>query len=854
MKKKVLSFLLALCLLVSVLPATAFAAREEERLTKLTASAAFGKPEASVADPNAVTHTIRLKSGANGFAELLDGTKAAAGSAFYFLADPDDGYMAEIFLDGTETGLVTYLGLNIYGFIMPDNDVSIDIRYVATRGEKHKVELVAGKGGTSSLYSYSATESESVFLSVLPDDQSLFRPNEDVMVSAGTLNYIFMDDETGEHMYELYMPDENVTVYVSHRGSVPLRINPIFNQGKESCTVNIEPKNPRFGDKVEVNIRVGYNFSLERVFASNPVIDQWSDMRYSSCTMKFTMPPYDVNLQVTLERNSYTLATEVETCLGGSFILDGYYLPREYNERPCAPGRTVTITCMPDEGYRLARITGVKNLVDMGNNKYSFIMPEEDVHLRMLFLRKKNPFLDVNETQFFYTPVLWAVGEGITAGISATQFGPNQPCNRAQVVTFLWRYAGCPEPTVRTCPFTDVQKGSWYEKAVLWAVEEGITAGISATAFGPEEICNRAQVVTFLWRFRGQPQPGLTEHPFTDVQKGGWYEKAVLWAVEKGITAGATATTFNPDGKCQRGQVVTFLYRTEAPPPPEPEPFNPVLGEMNIRTSPGTVIYLGETLQLEYVYTSDRSVLTWESYDTSILTIDNNGKVTGVGVGETRVAAYHGDTMVGRLRLVVEEWVEETEPPKPPAERISVSNVTGPYFEGVPGVVGNSMTFAARAIGYDEEGDVVTQPVTVTSSNPEVAPLGLVTINGISRYRIGFKSLGVSTITVTSEDGNVSECFTVIVYDSYETPIGRRLTPEQFVACVNGIMVENGARINTTMGWRLVVLKPDQLTGDNARRSAQSWVREFWPNGIRGMGLAYQGIDEDGNYIFYIHR
>jgi hypothetical protein len=110
------------------------------------------------------------------------------------------------------------------------------------------------------------------------------------------------------------------------------------------------------------------------------------------------------------------------------------------------------------------------------------------------------------------------------------------------------------------------------------------------------------------------------------------------------------------------------------------------------------------------------------------------------------------------------------------------------------------------------------------------------------------------TITVTSEDGNVSEYFTVIVYDSYETPIGRRLTPEQFVACVNGIMVENGARINTTIGWRLVVLKPDQLTGDLARSCAEGWVSEFWGIDRRGMGLAYQGVDEDGNHVFYIHR
>ena len=850
MKKKVLSFLLALCLLVSVLPATAFAVREEERLTKLTASAAFGKPEASVADPNAVTHTIRLKSGANGYAELLDGTKAAAGSAFYFLADPDDGYMAEIFLDGTETGLVTYLGLNIYGFIMPDNDVSIDIRYVATRGKKRKVELVAGKGGTSSLYSYTATESESVFLSVLPDDQSLFRPDEDVMVTAGTLNYIFMDDETGEHMYELYMPDQNVTVYVSHRGSVPLRVNPVFNQGKESCTVNIEPKNPRFGDKVEVNIEVGNSFTLDRVFALNPVINERIYDFTRSCNMTFIMPPYDVDLKVTLERFGYGLTAAVENRLGGKLLVDGDSLPEDYVTIPKV-GSTVTLTCIPAEGYRVARITGVKNLTAKGNDEYTFTMPEEDINIRVLFLRKENPFLDVIETQFFYTPVLWAVGEGITAGISATQFGPNQPCNRAQVVTFLWRYAGCPEPTVRTCPFTDVQKGSWYEKAVLWAVEEGITAGISATAFGPDQICNRAQVVTFLWRFRGQPQPGLTEHPFTDVQKGSWYEKAILWAVEKDITAGATATTFNPNGKCQRGQVVTFLYRTENG--KEPSPIPPV-GKLTIHTAIDTVVYLGEEYQLDYTYTGDKSMLNFKSDNPSVLTVDDSGKVTGVSVGHARVLVFYGDSQIGRVRLVVEEWVEETEPPKPPAEWISVSNVTGPYFEGVPGVVGNSMTFAARAIGYDEEGDVVTQPVTVTSSNPEVAPVRLVKIEGISRYRISFKSLGVTTITVTSEDGNVSEDFTVIVYDSYETPIGRRLTPEQFVTCVNGIMEENAAKIATDMGWRLVVLKPDQLTGDLARSCAEGWVSEFWGIDRRYMGLAYQGVNEDGNHVFYIHR
>jgi hypothetical protein len=161
------------------------------------------------------------------------------------------------------------------------------------------------------------------------------------------------------------------------------------------------------------------------------------------------------------------------------------------------------------------------------------------------------------------------VENGITSGMSADTFGPMVVCNRAQVVTFLWRYAGSPEPTVTENPFTDVPAGSFYEKPVLWAVENGITKGISPTLFGPNMLCNRAQVVTFLWRIMEQPTPGLTEHPFTDVDAGSFYEQPVLWALENGITTGATATTFNPVGECLRAQVVTFLYRTaQLPPPP----------------------------------------------------------------------------------------------------------------------------------------------------------------------------------------------------------------------------------------------------------------------------------------------
>ncbi|MBQ8355275.1 MAG: S-layer homology domain-containing protein [Oscillospiraceae bacterium] len=177
---------------------------------------------------------------------------------------------------------------------------------------------------------------------------------------------------------------------------------------------------------------------------------------------------------------------------------------------------------------------------------------------------RMTPFNDVAEGSFYETPVAWAVERGITNGISATDFGSNNTCNRAQVVTFLWRAAGCPEPASMENPFTDVQKGSFYEKPVLWAVENGITNGVSATTFGPNDPCNRAAVVTFLWRAAGKPEPVSTTHSFTDVAKGSFYEKPVLWAVENGITNGVSATQFGPNSSCNRAQVVTFLYRAFA--------------------------------------------------------------------------------------------------------------------------------------------------------------------------------------------------------------------------------------------------------------------------------------------------
>ena len=173
-----------------------------------------------------------------------------------------------------------------------------------------------------------------------------------------------------------------------------------------------------------------------------------------------------------------------------------------------------------------------------------------------------NPFTDVPKDQYYYAPVLWAVNHDpqITAGTSATTFSPNNPCTRGQIVTFLWRAKGCPEPTITKNPFTDVKSSDYFYKAVLWAVEKEITAGTSKTTFSPAATVTRAQTVTFLWRAEGKPAV-QTKNPFTDVPAGQYYTDAVLWAVKNEITAGTSATTFSPANPCTRAQIVTFLYR-----------------------------------------------------------------------------------------------------------------------------------------------------------------------------------------------------------------------------------------------------------------------------------------------------
>ena len=170
-------------------------------------------------------------------------------------------------------------------------------------------------------------------------------------------------------------------------------------------------------------------------------------------------------------------------------------------------------------------------------------------------------FSDVLAGKFYFDAVAWAVENEITKGVGGDLFAPDGDCTRAQVVTFLWRAAGSPAPESTEHPFTDVKEGKFYYDAMLWAVENNITTGMTSNTFNPDGICTRGQVVTFLWRAMNEPAPESTENPFTDAFEGKYYYNAMLWAVENGITNGMTDTTFAPDGTCTRGQVVTFLHR-----------------------------------------------------------------------------------------------------------------------------------------------------------------------------------------------------------------------------------------------------------------------------------------------------
>ena len=227
-------------------------------------------------------------------------------------------------------------------------------------------------------------------------------------------------------------------------------------------------------------------------------------------------------------------------------------------------GRDQTFTITPDKSYAVSNVK-IDGKSIGAVKSYTFENVSRTHTIEVIFMKANgNPqtgvFVDVATGSYYEDAVDWAVENGITKGTDDTHFSPDGICTRAQAVTFLWRTAGSPKPETRAMPFTDVPVGSYYYDAVLWAVENGITKGTSDTTFSPNMTCSRAQIVAFLWRSEKSPAAG-TANPFADVKSTAYYADAVLWAVKENITKGTTSTTFSPNADCTRAQIVTFLWR-----------------------------------------------------------------------------------------------------------------------------------------------------------------------------------------------------------------------------------------------------------------------------------------------------
>ena len=277
-----------------------------------------------------------------------------------------------------------------------------------------------------------------------------------------------------------------------------------------------------------------------------------------TCTVTVSNPSSSSGSHTTY----YPVNTPVKS-EGGSVVV---------RQKSASKGSAVTVTVTPESGYQVSSVQAVDKdgkkltLTDKGDGKYSFVMPGSKVEVSASFAQvqkpeETSPYRDVSKDSYYYDAVQWASNKGITNGVSDGVFAPDWVCTRGQIVTFLWRSVGSSAPKTAEMPFADVAEDAYYAQAVLWAVENGITKGTSETTFSPNETCTRAHAVAFLYRLAGSP--AVTGSSFQDVAADAYYNAAVAWAVQQGITKGTSETTFSPNETCTRAQIVTFLYRMD---------------------------------------------------------------------------------------------------------------------------------------------------------------------------------------------------------------------------------------------------------------------------------------------------
>ena len=282
-------------------------------------------------------------------------------------------------------------------------------------------------------------------------------------------------------------------------------------------------------------------------YVTNGSAPKFYRIELEACTHSYTSSV----TKPTCTQQGYT----THTCSCGDSYVDSYISALGHDHAAAVTAPTCT-----EQGYTTHTCT---RCADRYIDSYTSALDHEyrDYRCIRCSALQPTPFVDVEYGGYYHIPVLWAVENGIVFGATKTEFEPHTTASRAQVVTFLWRAAGKPDPTSSRNPFTDVKTSEYYYKAVLWAVEKGITFGVSDTEFAPNDKCSRSQVISFLWRYKGKPAAAYND-AFSDVPAQEWYATPISWALEKGITYGISDTEFGVHEPCSRAQIVTFLYRT----------------------------------------------------------------------------------------------------------------------------------------------------------------------------------------------------------------------------------------------------------------------------------------------------
>ena len=570
------------------------------------------------APPAPTEHTVTVTSGGNGTASASP-AKAAAGTMISLTATPDKGYHLKEWQVESPAGLV----ITNNKFTMPDTNVAIKAIFeedAPPAPTEFTITVKTDGNGTASASHAKAVVGTEIRLTATPNKGYHFK--EWQVISGGVT---IKDDK-------FTMPDGNVEVKAVFEEDVPAPTEftiTMKTDGNGAASASLAKAAAGTEITLTATPKEGYHFKEWEVMSGGVTIKD----------NKFIMPSANVEVKAIFEKDAPPASTEFIVTFDGNggtpsvsrmtttnqklsslpsasrskHSFDGWYTEESggtkittdtefptdttvyahwtytggggssgysyYTIKATAgaggsispsgnvsvrEGRDQTFTITPDKGYAVANVK-IDGKSIGAVKSYTFENVSRTHTIEVIFMKANgNPqtgvFVDVATGSYYEDAVDWAVENGITQGTDDTHFSPDGICTRAQAVTFLWRAAGSPKPETRAMPFTDVPVGSYYYDAVLWAVENGITKGTSDTTFSPNMTCSRAQIVAFLWRSEKSPAAG-TANPFADVKSDAYYADAVLWAVKENITKGTTSTTFSPNADCTRAQIVTFLWR-----------------------------------------------------------------------------------------------------------------------------------------------------------------------------------------------------------------------------------------------------------------------------------------------------